>query len=424
MKIKTKRVSYDHVENLKPTKRKKLPYPNFIFRTLVRLLSIPELIATKFTYTKTGMEKIGKREPCLILMNHSSFLDLKIASKIFYPKPYYIVSTTDGFVGQEWLMRRLGCIPTKKFVPDVNLIRNLTRALHDKKTSVLMFPEAGYTFDGKTTVLPKSLGGVFKKLGVPIVTVITDGAFLYQPLYNNLRIRKTKVSARVECLVSKEELAEKTPDEINELIEKAFSFDGFLSQRENGVKIDSPDRAEGLERILYRCPACRAEGKTEGRGVTLTCKNCGKAYTIDELGLMKAESGETEFPIITDWTAWERECVRKELERGEYRMELDVDIGVIADTEALYMVGKGRLVHDGNGFALTSEDKKLFYTQAPIASYTLNSDFFWYEIGDIIGIGDNKRLYYCFLQGDNVAYKARLATEELYKIAVEQKNKN
>ncbi len=423
MKIKTKRVSYDHVENLKPNKRKKLPYPNFLFRTLVRLLSIPELTATKFTYEKKGMEKIGKKEPCLILMNHSSFLDLKLASKIFYPKPYYIVSTTDGFVGKEWLMRRLGCIPTKKFVPDVNLVRNMARALQDKKTSVLLFPEAGYTFDGKKTALPKSLGGVFKKLGVPIVTVITDGAFLYQPLYNNLRIRKTKVSAKVECLVSKEELAEKTPDEINELLEKAFSFDGFRSQKEKGVKVADPDRAEGLERILYRCPACEAEGKTVGKGVTLTCQNCGKTYTMDEFGQMNADNGDTEFPLVTDWTAWERNCVRKQLERGEYRMELSVDIGVIADTKAMYMVGTGKLVHDENGFSLTSDDKKLFYTQAPVSSYTLNSDFFWYEMDDIIGIGDNKRLYYCFLQGENVAYKARLATEELYKICMEKKNK-
>ena len=45
------------------------------------------------------MEKIGKKEPCLILMNHSSFADLQIASHIFFPKRYGIVTTTDGFVG-------------------------------------------------------------------------------------------------------------------------------------------------------------------------------------------------------------------------------------------------------------------------------------------------------------------------------------
>ncbi len=423
MKIKTKNVTYDYVESLPAQKRKKLPYPNFIFRTLIRLLSIPELIATKFTYTTQRMELIDKKQPCLILMNHSSFLDLKIASKIFYPKPYYIVSTTDGLIGKEWLMRRLGCIPTKKFVADISLVRDMTRALNEKKKSVLLFPEAGYTFDGRATTLPKNLGGVIKKLGAPVVTVITDGAFLYQPLYNNLKIRKTKVSAHVECMLTKEELQEKSAEEINALIDQAFSFDGFRSQKEQGVKIDTPDRAEGLERILYRCPGCGAEEKTIGQGAYLTCQSCGKRYFMDEFGQMRAENGETEFPHIPDWTAWERACVRKELENGEYRLESDVKIGVIIDHKALYMTGEGKLTHDENGFTLTSNDGKLTYTQSPVSSYCLNSDFYWYELGDVIGIGNTKQLYYCFPKSGNIAYKARLATEELFKILQEKKTK-
>ena len=45
------------------------------------------------------------------------------------------------------------------------------------------------------------------------------------------------------------------------------------------------------------------------------------------------------------------------------------------------------------------------------------SDYFWYEIGDMICIGDNKILYYCFPKVENVdVAKARLATEEMYKM--------
>lgn len=42
---------------------------------------------------------------------------------------------------------------------------------------------------------------------------------------------------------------------------------------------------------------------------------------------------------------------------------------------------------------------------------------YWYEIGDVICIGDARIQYYCFPQdcGDIVA-KARLAAEELYKL--------
>ena len=76
------------------------------------------------------------------------------------------------------------------------------------------------------------------------------------------------------------------------------------------------------------------------------------------------------------------------------------------------------LTHSRRGFHLTGCDGKLDYTQEPLASYSLYSDFYWYEIGDVISIGNEKVQYYCFPKesGDIVA-KARLATEELYKLA-------
>ena len=48
------------------------------------------------------MEKLRRGEPCLYLMNHSSFIDLKIASTILYPRPFNIVCTSDGFVGRSF----------------------------------------------------------------------------------------------------------------------------------------------------------------------------------------------------------------------------------------------------------------------------------------------------------------------------------
>ena len=81
------------------------------------------------------------------------------------------------------------------------------------------------------------------------------------------------------------------------------------------------------------------------------------------------------------------------------------------------MVGEGRLVHTQEGFHLTGCDGKLDYTQGPLASHSLNSDYYWYKIGDMISIGNRDVLYYCFPKnsGDVVA-KTRLAAEELYKL--------
>lgn len=418
MKIKGKEKSYEEVLRIPRQTHKKPIKPSRFFRALLKAASSSELKATSFSHREIGMEKLKKDEPCLFLMNHSCFLDLKIAATVLYPRPFNIVCTSDGFVGKEWLMRRIGCIPTNKFVSDLRLVRDMQYALGTLGSSVLMYPEASYSFDGTATPLPSSLGKCVKLLGVPVVMIRTYGAFLHDPLYNGLQLRKTKVSADIEYLLSPEEIRQKTPDEINAILSDRFSFDHFRWQKENGVEIREPFRADGLNRVLYKCPACKSEGKMEGRGVTLTCRHCGKSYTLEPLGTLRAESGETEFSHIPDWYAWERASVREEIENGSYRLDLPVEIDVLADSKAIYHVGRGRLLHTPDGFSLTGCGGKLDYRQKPLASYSLYADYFWYEIGDMICIGDNDRLYYCFptVEGDFVA-KARLAAEELYKKA-------
>ena len=425
MKIKTLHRPYDEVMTLPRPKHKKPRKPLWLMGTVMRIASAPDLWATHFSYTRD--KKSEPREPCLILMNHSSFIDLKMASGILYPKPYGIVCTTDAMVGKGWLMRLLGCIPTQKFVTDLNLIRDIKYMLKEKKTSVLMYPEAGYTFDGRATTMPAGLGGLLKMLNVPVLMITTRGAFARDPLYNGLQNRKVKVSAEVTTLLTREQVETLPAEELDAAVKEAFTFDNFAWQYENQVKIAEPFRADGLHRILYKCPACKAEGDLEGKGTKLTCHACGKSWTMTELGRLEADHGESEFPHIPDWYDWERAEVKAEIEAGNYSLDTPVQIGLMVDYKGLYMVGDGRLTHTTEGFVLDGCDGKLHYEQKPRASHTLNADFYWYCIGDVIGIGDRNCLYYCFptpVDGriPPVA-KARLAAEELYKTAMETRRR-
>ena len=421
MKIRTQKKSYDAVMALPRAKRRKPLRPNFLLQCVIRLASLPDLWATNFKFTEHDMKKV-KGQPCLILMNHSCFMDLMIMSRIFFPRRYAIVCTTDGFVGMEWLMRLLGCIPTQKFVSDVTLIRDMEYMLKQKKVSVLMYPEASYSFDGTATALPRKMGVLLKKLGVPVVTVTTHGAFTRQPLYNNLKKRKVKVTADVRCLVTAEELKTKTVRELDEMLDEVFTFDGFAWQKENGVEVKDTTRADGLERILYKCPHCGAEGEMLGKGITITCNHCKKVWEMDALGQLKALDGETEFSHIPHWYAWERSEVRKELEAGTYSLETDVDIGMMVDYKAIYMVGQGHLSHSQEGFHLTGCNGKLEYSQGALSCYSLYADYFWYSIADVICIGNADALYYCFPKDGTSVAKTRMAAEELYKMKKVRKN--
>ena len=422
MKIKVKDMKYEDVLALPKEKYYKPVKSPKAMRALLKAVSQIDLHKTKFKCNKIGMEKLGENEPCLILMNHASFIDLEIAASVLYPRPFNIVSTTDGFVGKNWLMRLIGCIPTKKFVADARLVRDMAYALKELKSSVLMFPEAGYSFDGTATTLPDSLGRCIKMLGVPVVMIRTYGAFSRDPLYNGLQVRKVNVSADMEYVLSAQDVAEKTPRELNEVIRRCFDFDSFRWQQENKIRIKESFRADGLNRVLYKCPNCKTEGKMVGKGTKLICHECGKRYKLTEYGFMEAIKGKTEFSHIPDWYRWERECVKEEILNDTYLLDIPVDICMLVDKKCLYRVGDGRLRHDKEGFHLTGCDGKLNYKQKASTSYSLNADYFWYEIGDVISIGDSKVLYYCFPKdkGDVVA-KTRLATEELFKISQVQK---
>ena len=125
MKIKVREKSYEEVLALPHAPHKKPLKQNLFWRVLLKAVSAPDLFATHFKCKRIGMERLGKKEPALFLMNHSSFIDLKIASSILFPRPFNIVCTTDGFVGKRLLMRLLGCIPTCKFVADLGLVRDM-----------------------------------------------------------------------------------------------------------------------------------------------------------------------------------------------------------------------------------------------------------------------------------------------------------
>ena len=402
-------------------KRRKPVKPNMFWRTLIRILTVFNLAGCGVTYTKERMELLGKKEPCLILMNHSCFMDMPMAYQLLYPRPLNIVCSSDAFVGfwgfMGWLMYTIGCIPTQKFVTDISLIKDMTYCLKEKKSSVLMYPEASYSFDGRATQLPRKMGVLLKKLDVPVVMIETKGAFNRNPLYNELQARKgVKASAHMRLLFTQQEVREMSVQALSDGLDEAFGFDNWAWQKENGVEIHDETRADGLSRILWKCPHCHTEGKMDGRGIHLTCHQCGKKYELTPIGDLKALEGETEFTTVPAWNDWQRQQVRQSILEGSYKLDVDVDITVMVDFKALYNVGSGHLTHDLNGFHLTGCHGRLDYSQSPQHCYGLYADYYWYEVADMICVGNNDVMYYCFPKSGDVVAKTRMATEELYKL--------
>ena len=421
MKTTVKTMDYEKVMALPRPKYRKPLKPAFFWRGLIRFLTDFALLGMNVRYETEDLKRLPKDEPCLILMNHTCFQDMVIVHRMLFPRAFNMVSSNDAFIGlfglMEWLLHQIGCIPTQKYVSDVRLISDMEYCFKTLKTSVLMYPEACYSFDGTATTLPRKMGILLKKYGVPVVMIETSGAFNRNPLYNELKIRKgVPITAKATVLYTKEEIQSKSVRELSEGVEAAFGFDYFKWQKENGVHIDAPFRADGLHRILYKCVHCGAEGHMEGKGTSITCHSCGKSWELTTLGELKAAEGETEISHIPDYYRWEREQVRQDILNGTYKLECDVDIAMQVDNKAIYKVGSGHLVHDNQGFHLTGCDGKLDYAQKPQVHYSLYADYYWYEIADVICLGDTEVHHFCFFRNGESVAKIRLAAEEMYKL--------
>ena len=423
MKIKYKEENFESIISYRPKNCKKPKKPSRFRRFLLKTVSKFDLKETNFKYNLGDYSSINKNEPILILMNHSSFIDLEIASTIFYPRPINIVTTTDGFIGKNWLLRNLGCVPAKKFIMDVDLVRNLLYISKKLKSNILMYPEASYSFSGETTPLPDSVGKLIKLLKIPVVSVITENAFLRQPLYNMLNKHDVDVSANVKVLIKKEDINKLSVDEINNILKKEFDLDYWKKQKEQNVIIKEGNFAEGLERVLYKCPHCGVEGEITTKGNEITCVKCGVKYIIQPNGVLKSTNAETKFSSVSEWYQYERDEVKKEILNGTYKTEFDPELFLTVDTYKLFKVKDAHphFIHDINGFSLTDSSKDLSFKLNPQETYSVYSDFYWYELGDVISIGNTDIQYYCFPKNSKISVaKIRIASEEMYKIKTNQ----
>ena len=221
-----------------------------------------------------------------------------------------------------------------------------------------------------------------------------------------------------------EDVARMTPDEINAALKKAFIYDDYKYQKDNGILITEPYRAEGLHKILYKCPHCMAESRMQSSGVELFCPDCGKRWTLLETGYLKANDGDTKFDHIPDWFEWERAEVRREVESGEYSFSDEVDVHSMPRCYRFMPLGKAKLSHDlENGFVLEGHYRGKDYRiqRTPLQSNSLHVEYDFPHIKpfDCVDISTEDDSFYCFPTKENVVTKLAFATEEIYRIKSE-----
>ena len=362
----------------------------------------------------------GLKPPYILLSNHTQFADFIVSFRAVHPYNFNNIATLDGYVGMAKIMEKLGCACHRKFTTDISLVRAVHKVIHEYGDILCMYPEARYSNSGTTAIIPDVVAKLVKKNKVPLVVMIHHGNYLNAPFWDFRQYRKVPFKATMKQVLTAEQVQEMTIDEINTVIQREMYYDDYKWQKENNIRIKEKFRADGLNKILYKCPHCMAEGQTVGKGIHLTCEACGKKWEMTELGEMKALEGETEFSHIPDWYEWERECVRQELLNGTYRFEDDVHIHSLPGVEFIDL-GEGKVTHDlENGFVVTGHynghDFRIQRTTKSL--YTLHNEFLYGKLEKVdcfdVSIKDDS--LYCTPSKKDVVTKLVFATEEAFKI--------
>lgn len=351
-----------------------------------------------FFFKGVRIKKINKlghqvESPSIVLCNHGAFADFAYAGRMIYKKrPNFIVARLYFYkksLGN--LMRSFGCFPKSMFAADLESAKNCLKVI--KTGGVLaMMPEARLSTVGKFEDIQEGTYAFLQKMGVPIYTIKISGDYFASPKWGNGLRRGSKVTAELDILLTKDEVAAMTPDEIAVKVKERLYYDEFeWIKSEPKIKYRSKKLAEGLENVLSRCPVCKSKYTITTKGHTVSCEKCGKLATLDN---RYSFDKDAPFENFSKWYDWQREEIRAEILADEnYALTSPVEFLMhSADgKKMLRSVGEGVCTLDKKGLRYEgTKDGEAFEITFPSSQI--------YRI--LFGAGENFEIY----QGSEIYY--------------------
>lgn len=282
---------------VKTDKNKKKKWIRPRHRLVRNILNVTLGVYTKVKYgIKVEKFKDQEDRPYLILLNHQTAFDQFFVGMAFKGAVYYLASEdifSMGFASS--IIRCLvNPIPIKKQTTDVKAIKTCIRVAREGGT-IAIAPEGNRTYSGRTEYMSPSIAPLARRLGMPIALLRIEGGYGVHPRWSDV-VRKGKMRAYVSRVISPDEYAKLTDDELFDIIEKGLYVDEAVAD----AAFYHKKNAEFLERAIYMCPFCGLS-TFESKGNLITCKKCEKQ--IKYLPTKDLEGVGFNFPhkFVAEW---------------------------------------------------------------------------------------------------------------------------
>jgi len=337
----------------------KIKRPNAFLYFITYILIYP-LMKLMFRLKTNRRDYIPPDGAFVVIANHLSFMDFLIVMLSFYPRRLNAVAAQKFYLYRPLhkLLPLMGCIPKNLFDPDVRSIIGIKNVLKNNG-SILLFPEGRCETDGEYAGIHKSTGKLIKKLGVPVVSGYIDGAYKCMPFWRG-GLRCGNIRITLANLFSKSQLESMTVDEINSAIDRRLGGEDHTPPKKPHRTFRAKQLAEGLQNILYLCPACESEFMTETSGNTIRCKSCGIAAVMDRDAVLTPLTPMQDSVIPGSVQEWFRKQIIYEsmkLNEDMDPVEEKVTLRLPSDKPGGGMIpsGEGTIRLDPSGWCYTGE---------------------------------------------------------------------
>lgn len=355
------------------------------------------------------------------ISNHASRLDYIFAGVPLLPQKMNFVAGYNEFHRSHLALvfRLLRVIPKKNFTPDLYAAKEINRIIKSGG-GVCLFPEGMSSISGANQPVAVGTGKLIKHYGIPVYYSVIRGGYLTSPKYN-LKDRCGRVEVEFDRLFTPQELESLTPEEIETAINRAIYHDDYAWNKEKGYRYDIGDTgAEDLEDLLFWCPKCGRQHTMATKGNSIFCTACGNGATLrDTYELVPFDDSCVIPETQTAWFNAQREVIRREVEREDFVLEEEVELGILPEHELLKNQATSRIVGRG---VLRLTRVGLTYTG------TKNGEEYTFHIKirqlPTYGMCTDLSRFYTFVDGEFVEFypkhrvveKFFLATEELHRL--------
>lgn len=289
-------------------KTKKDKFQDVALTIIKPLVYVWMFLDAKRTVKKTDEVDFNRKEPYIMLANHTFLFDVVHVPLRFKVVPYIVASQT-LFTKQptKFLLTNIAhVIPKSKGKSDLRTSRQLIGSIK-RGYPILIFPEGNTTFYGNTGYIEDSTMKLIKKLKVDVITCNVKGGYLSKPRWATGKRKNRKVEFNYEIAIKKDKLKDLTIEEISEIINTKLYNNDYEYLSKNMIKRPGKKLAEGLENVLYICPNCESVNTLVTKNNEISCSHCNTKGHMDEYGLIHGFKYNN--PI--DWDKWQRTLKEK-----------------------------------------------------------------------------------------------------------------